>query len=117
MFLHVFVCPHGCLLLEGGLPLEGGGGLSLEGGGLPLEGGGLSLEGGGLPLERGGLPLEEGLPMEGLPGGGLQGRGLHGGAWYAWRRVPRETVNQRSVRILLECILVGKKLVIFPPVR
>ena len=39
---------------------------------------------------------------EGMHGGGMHGRGR------AWQ-IPRDTVNEQAVRILLECILVANR--------
>ena len=37
--------------------------------------------------------------------GGVYGRGVCVAGGHAWQ-IPRDTVNERAVRILLECILV-----------
>ena len=102
MFLHVSV-----ILLTGGGCLPGGG---VSAGGVPPNflGGGVCLEGGVPPNFRGGSSKFFGGGC--LPGGGVSARGgflqiFRGGPFFGGV-LPRNTVNVRPVRILLECILV-----------
>ena len=62
-----------------------------------MRGGGGGMRGRGVGCMAGGACV-----AEGVHGGGMRGGG---GVVCAWQ-IPRDTVNERAVHILLECILV-----------
>ena len=98
MFLHLSVCPQGGMH-GGGACMAGG----MHGRGHVWKGGmrgkGVCMVGG--MCGRGAYMAGGVCGRRGKHGGG--GGGMHG--MHAPQQIPRDTVNERAVRILLECIL------------